>query len=272
MSIPVARAPRRWPAFLSVQATPPPDLPTTPGGLLRVVTRMSGSAVGCGVLVAAASYLAQALIPLALGDLLDAGLEAGLTTRLLPGLAALLGLVLLGSLTAGLEDAAGFAAWAGAWKPTMRGPAHRLGLRSRAVTRRIASGDVIATITADSDNIGELMYFGVNVIGALVSVVAVGVLMLRTSVALGLLVLIGLPLVLALVAAFVRPLNRRLSRQREEQGRLSTITTDAVAGLRVLRGIGGEDVYTARYAEASRRVRDAGIRVASTQALLATVK
>lgn len=233
---------------------------------------MSGPAIGCGVVVAAASYLAQALTPLVLGELLDAGLEAGLTTRLLPGLAALLGLVLLGSLTAGLEDATGFAAWAGAWKPTMRAPAHRLGLRSRAVTRQIASGDVIAAITADSDNIGELMYFGVNVIGALISVVAVGVLMLRTSAALGLLVLIGLPFVLALVGAFIRPLDRRLSVQREEQGRLSTITTDAVAGLRVLRGIGGEDVYAARYAEASRRVRDAGIRVASTQALLATVK
>ncbi|PHP53483.1 ABC transporter transmembrane domain-containing protein [Actinomyces ruminis] len=116
------------------------------------------------------------------------------------------------------------------------------------------------------------MYFGVNVIGALVSVVAVGVLMLRTSAALGLLVLIGLPIVLALVGAFIRPLNRRLSVQREEQGRLSTIATDAVAGLRVLRGIGGEDVYAARYADASHRVRDAGIRVASTQALLATVK
>ncbi|RAX24443.1 ABC transporter ATP-binding protein [Actinomyces sp. Z5] len=272
MSIPVARAPRRWPAFLSVQTTPPPELPATPGGLLRAVTRMSVPAIALGVVVSTASYLAQALIPLALGDLLDAGLEAGLTARLLPGLAALTGLGLLGSLAAGLEDATGMGAWVGAWKPAMRGAAHRLGLRSRAVTRRIASGDVIATITADADNIGALMYFVVNVIGALVSVVVVGVLMLRTSAPLGLLVLIGLPIVLALVGAFIRPLNRRLSVQREEQGRLSTITTDAVSGLRVLRGIGGEDVYAARYAEASHRVRDAGIRVASTQAFLATVK
>ncbi|MBM6980370.1 MAG: ABC transporter ATP-binding protein [Actinomyces succiniciruminis] len=272
MSIPVTRAPRRWPAFLSVQTTPPPELPATPGGLLRAVTRMSVPAIALGVVVSTASYLAQALIPLALGDLLDAGLEAGLTARLLPGLAALTGLGLLGSLAAGLEDATGMGAWVGAWKPAMRGAAHRLGLRSRAVTRRIASGDVIATITADADNIGALMYFVVNVIGALVSVVVVGVLMLRTSAPLGLLVLIGLPIVLALVGAFIRPLNRRLSVQREEQGRLSTITTDAVSGLRVLRGIGGEDVYAARYAEASHRVRDAGIRVASTQALLATVK
>ncbi|SDM88717.1 ABC transporter transmembrane domain-containing protein [Actinomyces ruminicola] len=272
MPIPVTRAPRRWPAFLSVQTTPPPDLPTTAGGLLRALTRMSVPAIACGVVVSAVAYLAQALIPLALGDLLDAGLEAGLTARLLPGLLALAGLGLLGSLAAGLEDATGMGAWASAWKPAMRGAAHRLGLRSRAVTRKIASGDVVATIDADTDNIGALMYFVVNVIGALISVVAVGVLMLRASTALGLLVLIGLPIVLALVGAFVRPLNRRLSAQREGQGRLSTITTDAVAGLRVLRGIGGEDVYSARYTEASHRVRDAGIRVASTQALLATVR
>ena len=63
-----------------------------------------------------------------------------------------------------------------------------------------------------------------------------------------------------------------MSHQREEQGRLTTVTTDVVAGLRVLRGIGGEPVYSARYAEASARVRDAGIKVASTQALLAAIR
>ncbi|PHP53484.1 hypothetical protein [Actinomyces ruminis] len=150
MPIPVARAPHRWPAFLSIQATPPPDLPTTPGGLLRALTRMSVPAIALGVVVSTASYLAQALIPLALGDLLDAGLERGLTARLLPGMAALVGLGLLGSLAAGLEDASGMGAWASAWKPAMRGAAHRLGLRSRAVTRQIASGDVVATINADA--------------------------------------------------------------------------------------------------------------------------
>ncbi|MDU0347742.1 ABC transporter transmembrane domain-containing protein, partial [Actinomyces sp. MRS3W] len=241
-------------------------------GLLRTVTRMSLPAIALGVVVATVSYVAQALVPLLLGRLLDSGLQAGLTSRLLPGLLALTALGLLGSLAAGLEEASGMGAWASAWKPSMRGAAHRLGLRSRAVTRQIASGDVVATITNDADNIGALMYFVVTVIGAVISVVVVGVLMLRTSIGLGLLVLVGLPIVLALVGAFVRPLNRRLSVQREEQGRLSTITTDAVSGLRVLRGIGGEDVYAARYVQASRRVRDAGIRVASTQALLATVK
>ena len=116
------------------------------------------------------------------------------------------------------------------------------------------------------------MYVIANVAGSLVSVIVVGVLMIRMDIGLGLLVLLGLPVVLSLVGALVEPLDRRMSVQREEQGRLTTTTTDVVAGLRVLRGIGGEDAYAARYSEASARVRDAGMRVASTQALLAAIR
>src|SRR5665811_388442 len=43
---------------------------------------------------------------------------------------------------------------------------------------------------------------------------------------------------------------------------------DTVSGLRILRGIGGEDVFVGRYREQSQRVRAAGVRVAQTQSLL----
>src|SRR5665811_1300836 len=43
---------------------------------------------------------------------------------------------------------------------------------------------------------------------------------------------------------------------------------DTVSGLRILRGIGGEDVFVGRYREQSQRVRSAGVRVAQTQSLL----
>ena len=116
------------------------------------------------------------------------------------------------------------------------------------------------------------MYFISTTIASLIATLVVGALMVRMDVGLGLLVLLGVPVVLILIATLLKPLNRRMSRQREEQGQLATVTTDVVAGLRILRGIGGEAVYSARYAEASARVRDAGIKVASTQALLAAIR
>ena len=47
-------------------------------------------------------------------------------------------------------------AWACGWQPSVRGAAHRLGERPRAVTRAMAGGDVVSTVTADADAIGDL--------------------------------------------------------------------------------------------------------------------
>lgn len=269
---PVTRFPTRWPRVLTVPDTPPPDLPHTPGALFLALIRHAGAALTFGAVVSALGYLSSALIPLALGHALDSGLEHGLTRRLLPWALTLLGLAVLNGLTNWLREASEISAWAAGALPSSRATAHRTGTNGRAVTREMAGGDVVATVTSDTDYIGAALYFVINVVGAVVSVIVVAVLMLRVSVPLGLFVLIGLPLVLVIVALLVKPLQARQAVQREEQGRLNTITTDAVAGLRVLRGIGGEDVYGGRYAEQSARVRDAGIKVASTQALLASLK
>ena len=149
-----------------------------------------------------------------------------------------------------------------------RAAAHRVSERGRAVTAEIPAGDVVTTVNDDTDYVGALVNRLVTLAAALGTVTVVAVIMLRTDLRLGLLVLLGLPACLALLAWVGRPIHARRSLQREEQGRLSTITTDAVAGLRVLRGIGGEDVYARRYTAQSAAVRDAGIRVAGPQALL----
>ena len=272
----LARHPHRWPSFLTITPAPRPaltgDFAERPGAWVRALLRGSWLPLTIAAVLSSLSYLAAGLISPVIGAVVDHGLDHGLSTDLLPGLLALAGLGIGGGLIGGLTEMFSMGAWATGWQPSARGAAHRLGDRPRAVTRQIASGDVVSTVTADSDSIGALMYFVANVVGALVSTVVVGVLMLRMDVGLGLLVLLGLPVVLLLVGVLLKPLNKRMSVQREEQGRLTTVTTDVVAGLRVLRGIGGEDVYSARYAEQSAKVRDAGIKVASTQALLAAIR
>ena len=80
--------------------------------------------------------------------------------------------------------------------------------------------------------------------------------------------LVGVPVLLALLTFVLRPLQRRQAEQREESGRLTTLGADTVAGLRVLRGIGGEQTFLRRYEEQSQRVRVVGIRVAGVQATL----
>src|SRR5262249_35048311 len=92
--------------------------------------------------------------------------------------------------------------------------------------------------------------------------------LLWSSVFLGLVVLLGVPLLTLVVAPLLRPLKRRQSEQRAQVGELTTLGADTVAGLRVLRGIGGEEVFLDRFRVVSQRVRQAGVRVASVQALL----
>ena len=62
--------------------------------------------------------------------------------------------------------------------------------------------------------------------------------------------------------------TRRQAAQRQETGALTGLGADTVAGLRVLRGVGGEAAFLHRYARQSQRVRAAGVQVARTQATL----
>lgn len=137
-----------------------------------------------------------------------------------------------------------------------------------ALTRRVTTGEVVSTVASDAMRIGGLYETSQRFIGAVVSYAVVAVILLHTSVPLGLLVLVGVPVLVLGLAPIVRPLQVRQGEQRETVGQLTALGADTVAGLRVLRGIGGERVFFGRYRERSQQVRQAGVRIAATQATL----
>ena len=57
----------------------------------------------------------------------------------------------------------------------------------------------------------------------------------------------------------LRPLHRRQQVERSRNSELTSLATDIVAGLRILRGIGGEQTFGANYDRQSRSARDAGV-------------
>src|SRR6185437_7126730 len=115
------------------------------------------------------------------------------------------------------------------------------------------------TVASDAQRVGGMYDVFARFTGAVASYVVVAVILLRISMPLGLLVLIGV---------LIGPLHHRQAEQREQVGRLTTLGADTVAGLRVLRGIGGEDTFTRRYAGQSQRARREGVRVAGIQSVL----
>ncbi len=134
--------------------------------------------------------------------------------------------------------------------------------------RKVSTGEVVAIGTSDLSHLGQVMDVSARFAGAIVSFLLVSVILLSTSVTLGLVVLVGVPLLMLVVGPLLAPLQERSARQRSLMGSLSNTASDIVGGLRVLRGIGGEQVFHERYRRESQATRRAGVEVAKLQSLL----
>jgi len=137
-----------------------------------------------------------------------------------------------------------------------------------ALPRRVSTGEVVAIGTTDLSHLGQVMDVSARFAGAVVSFVLVSVILLQTSVTLGLVVLVGVPLLMLGMTPLLGPLQRRSAHQRHLMGELSNTASDIVGGLRVLRGIGGEQVFHGRYRRESQTTRRAGVEVAKLQSVL----
>lgn len=82
----------------------------------------------------------------------------------------------------------------------------------------------------------------------------------------------GLPVLALAVLPLLPPATRRADVQREKAGRATELASDTVAGLRVLRGIGGEELFLDRYRSASQEVRHAAVRSARMWSLISAIQ
>lgn len=214
--------------------------------------------------------LTQALIPWAIGHGIDGIVDDDLSTTLRWS-AVVAGLGLTQALAGMMRHRAAVANWLHAAFRVIQLVGRHTARSGTAVPDTMPTGEVVATAGSDSMHIGHAMEVTPRFAGALVSYVVVSVIVLQTSVVLGLMVLIGVPLLVLALGPLVRPLQQRQHHQREALGNLTSLGADTVAGLRVLRGIGGEKVFVRRYAERSEAVRATGVKVAGTQAMLDAV-
>ena len=263
-------------ALTAQSMTPDAPLPHPPslgaGALLRWLLRRAAVPVTLATLAACTSNIIQAIVPAFLGQALDAGIENGLNGRVW-GIGALL-LVLFVVYAVGdtMLSYFGVTAWMRTAFDVDRLVGRQISATGKDLSRQVSTGEVATIIASDADYLGKLLEHLPALLGAAASFLVVAVLMLRTSVSLGLIVILGMPLVATIVTLVIRPLQKRQAVQREAQSAVTTITTDTVAGLRILRGIGGEDVFARRYRDASQELRRRGVEVASSQATLMTLQ
>jgi len=222
------------------------------------------AAVACGVV----QFACQAFLPYLTGRAIDDGLEQGFGPDLLRAAGSLLALGLLSAGASALGHRFDVANWLRAAFTTSQLVGRTSARAGHAITAELPTGEVVSAVANDALRVGEVFAVMARFVGSLTAYGAVAVLMLRVSVPLGLVVLLGLPTVAAALGLLVKPLQRRQSEQREASGRLTTLGADTVSGLRVLRGIGGESVFTGRYRSQSQLVRERGEHVAVTQSWL----
>ena len=72
-------------------------------------------------------------------------------------------------------------------------------------------------------------------------------------------VLVTAPLVVLFAMPLLRPLQRREEIERTRTSDLTSMATDIVAGLRILRGIGGEQTFSRNYTGQSQHTRRAAV-------------
>ncbi len=220
------------------------------------------------VLLAIVWMVAQALVPAVVGRAIDAGITARDPHALLTWGLVLLGLgVVQAAAGIGRHRFAVFNWLSSAYRTVQLavGQANRLGA---TLSRRMSAGEVVSIGTADIEHIGSAIDITARGAGAVVAVVTVAVILLSTSAPLGLVVVVGVPVLVAVVGLLIRPLHRRQQTYRDQQGRLTGRAGDIVGGLRVLRGVGGEPVVAGRYRAESQALRAAGVRVARIDSLL----
>ncbi|AZQ33091.1 ABC transporter ATP-binding protein [Streptomyces cyaneochromogenes] len=141
-----------------------------------------------------------------------------------------------------------------------------------ALTQRVAAGEVVAVSTGDVEKIGWFVEAWSRFTAAAVTVVVVCVGLVVYQPALGVVVAVGLPVLAIAVLPLLPRATRRADFQREKAGRATELASDTVAGLRVLRGIGGEELFLDRYRSASQEVRHAAVRSARMWSLISAIQ
>jgi len=221
-----------------------------------------------GMLLSTFWMASGAFGPAIIGKAVDQGILGGETSRLLWWGLALFGTGVVSSIAGILGHRNAVLRWLTASYTTMQLVARQATRLGAQLPQQIPTGEVISVGASDVNHIGNFMETLSRAFAALVSFIVVAVILLTISVPLGLLVLIGAPVLLVLSTPLLKPLHTRQGRHRAAIGQLSTQGTDIVSGLRVLRGIGGEDTFARNYNETSQTVRRNGVGVGGMQALI----
>ncbi|MGI5184751.1 ABC transporter transmembrane domain-containing protein [Dactylosporangium sp. CA-152071] len=236
---------------------------TGPRILRRSLTR-NRARLTAGTGLISLHQLAEATVPVLIGVGIDRAVAPGDGTALLLWVAA------LAALFVGLHLCYRFGA-----RQLMLAIANEAYLLRGELAARIVhprrlrtdlrAGELLTVSSTDADNVSYLLDYVPRIAGAITATAVSAAVLLAVDWRLGLVVLVGTPVVLVGMQ-FAGPLiTRRVTEQQELAGKATALATDLVSGVRPLRGLGAERAAARRYRDVSQASLRAALRAAGTQ-------
>lgn len=239
----------------------------SPSAYLRWLLGSQKDLVLMGCLFSVVWSLPAALTPWIFGRAIDQGIVPGDGTRLMLWAALLLVVTLGGAAVGVFYHTVTVRSWLVAAYGQIRLVTNKSTQLGHIQPRRVPTGEALSVSGSDGETFGELLVTVTYLFGNVVSYLVVAVIVLQMSLPMGALVLLVAPLLVAISSVLLRPLTAAQTRERSRDSELTSIATDIVAGLRILRGIGGERIFGDNYARQSQLVRHAGVRAGAWGAL-----
>lgn len=219
-------------------------------------------------LTAVVEFVPGAIAPYLIGQVIDRGITPGDLGAVWFWSLLLLGITCIGIGFGILRHTMIVSQWLIAMYGSMKLVNRKTTQMGHVQLRRVPAGEVLSVSSGDSDMFGAICEVFTRAVGALVAYLVVAGLVLSTSVQLGIVVLIAAPVLVAAAMPLLKPLQRRQAVERSRLSELTSLATDIVAGLRILRGIGGERTFAQNYANGSQVARKAGVASGTWNALV----
>ena len=258
--------------YTGTDAAPTPDPDTrSPLAFLRWILGQQKGLIALSSLCYALWFLPMTLGPWIFGRAVDQGIVGGSEAALAGWAALLLLVVVIGGVFGVVSHTLVVRSWLVALYGALEMVTRKVAQMGHVLPRRSPTGEVLSVASSDSDEFGALSEILARTVGQLASYLTVAFIVLTMSWQLGLLTLVAAPVLVGAALPLLRPLHRRQQLERARTADLTSLATDIVAGLRILRGIGGEQTFGTNYARQSQSAREVGVAAGIWQAVVEAV-
>jgi ABC-type multidrug transport system fused ATPase/permease subunit len=227
----------------------------TPRRLLVQIFRPLRGSLFVGMIAGIIGTVASALVPLATGEAIDRGVVPRDTGAVIDWAVVILGLIVVSAVATVVQERRDLTATVrSAYHTAEIVNSHAAELGS-SLRRHINAGDLISIGVGDTMPIGFALASTSRGAGAVVSIIVVAVIMLVQAWPLGLIVLLGVPVIVWSISRALNPLRARQRDLRQTQGELTGIAVDIATGLRIITGLGVQRRFSEHYQQNSQQAR-----------------